>query len=86
MYMYTVILCRLVMAEHSVWQQMQWKSVECQEVEGVTARQIDMVQALPSFAQQWDVHQHLLSYLLTLQVSQICCVSLLGDELCCTVC
>ena len=68
-YMYmTACACSTVMAEHCVWQQSQWKSVNCQEVEEVTTRQMDMVRALPSYAQSWDLYQYLHSYLETTQV------------------
>lgn len=61
-------LQRSVGTEHSVWQNSQWRLVDCQEVEEATVRQMDAVDALPSFTQSWDVYKHLVSYLHTTQV------------------
>lgn len=51
-----------------MWQNSQWRSVDCQEVEEATVRQMDAVNALPSFTNSWDVYKHLVSYLHTTQV------------------
>ena len=54
--------------------------MDCQEVEDATVRQMDAVDALPSFTQSWDVYKHLVSYLHTTQVRlqpNICVLQLL---------
>ena len=61
-------VCRSVKAEHSVWQECQWGSVDCQVVEEATTRQINMIEGFPNFTHSWDIHQHLLSYLHAMQV------------------
>ena len=66
-----VAVYRSVKTEHSVWQNSQWGSVDCQLVEEATTRQRDTVEAFPTFTQSWDIHQHLLSYLHATQVRAI---------------
>ena len=63
---------RSVMREHSVWQESEWRMVECHEVEETTQSQLASLQALPLFTHSWDLHQHLASFLLATQVGTAC--------------
>ena len=59
--------------EHSVWQESEWRLVECQEVAEVTQQQLTSLRALPPFTQSWDIYQHLDAFLRTTLVSRVVC-------------
>ena len=69
---------RSVRAEHTAWQSQQWHTVDCPGLEEATRRQAEAVESLPSFTHSWDVYQHLVSTLQTIQVRvhlTSCCLS-----------
>lgn len=59
---------RSVLTEHTAWRSLQWHTVDCPQLEKATRRQAEAVESLPSFTHSWDIYQHLVSTLQTIQV------------------